>query len=476
VYPGTGDHSTNGFVVFDPGQYKERPGLLLLNGTIYTAWSSHCDIRPYTGWIIGYDNQTLTQTSVLNITPNGNEGSIWMSGGGLAADSEGNIFFLAANGTFDTNLTADGFPSLGNYGNAFIKVSTANGSLSIVDYFAPTNTPFENAQDGDLGSGGAVILPDMVDTQGNTRQLAVGAGKDQNIYLVDRANMGKFNPVSDAAIYQEMIGAVPNGVLSTPAFFNGTLYYGAVGYPVKAFPFQNAQLMPFTSQTANFFEYPGATPSISANGQDNAILWATDSNTYLINGALHAYAATNLAIELYNSNQAGARDHYGGGNKFITPTIASARVYVGTPTGVGVLGLLDQSILTPLQIWRDNHFRNPSNVGAGADDAAPAGDGIVNLIKYAIGLDPLAPTNLTQIVLPSIQQNNGETYGTVTLNRFVPPPDVTYLVEVSSDLSNWSSGPGNTVVLTDVPTQLVVRDATPLTAGPRFMRLRVSNP
>src|SRR5581483_11932271 len=104
-YPGSGDNSHNGFVVFDPAQYKERAGLLRVGNTLYLGWASHCDIRPYTGWIMGYDVNTLAQTGVLNLTPNGNEGAIWNSGGGMAASGT-NIFLLDANGTFDTTLNS----------------------------------------------------------------------------------------------------------------------------------------------------------------------------------------------------------------------------------------------------------------------------------------------------------------------------------------------------------------------------------
>ena len=246
-FKGTGDNSDGTNVVFDPAQYKERPGLLLLGGVVYTAWSSHCDIRPYTGWIMGYDERTLAQTSVLNITPNGNEGAIWMSGAGLAADNSNNIYFLAGNGTFDTTLT-NGFPNQSDFGNAFIKLSTSNNVLAVADYFAMSNVVSENGGDVDLGSGGALVLPDMTDVLGHMRQLAVGAGKDQNIYLVDRTNMGKFNPANDNAIYQELDGALSGGVWAMPAYFNGTLYYGAVGNHIKAYPFQNALLAAMSSQ------------------------------------------------------------------------------------------------------------------------------------------------------------------------------------------------------------------------------------
>jgi len=463
----------NGFVVFDPSSHKDRAGLLLLDGVVYTAWGSHCDFRPYTGWIIGYDEQTLTQTSVLNVDPNGTGGAIWGSGGGLTADSAGNIFVLTANGSFDTDLTADGFPAMDNYGNVFLKISTANRVLSILDYFAPSDTPHQNTIDGDLGSGGAMLLPDMLDGSGINRQLAVGAGKDQNLYLVDRSNLGKFNPDNDDAAYQVLSNGVPYGVFSTPAYFNGTLYYGASGASLRAFPFQEARLSVPSSQTAATYLYPGTTPSISAYGASNGIVWAVEDSN-LSAAVLHAYPATDLAIELYNSDQAGTRDGFGDGNKYTLATVASARVYVGTPTGVAVFGLLDQSTLTPLQVWRDNHFGNPSNVGAGADDAAPAGDGIVNLVKYALALEPLTATNLTQLILPSIDGSSGRNFATLTLTRFARPSDVLCVVEISSDLQNWSSNPSDIVILADDATHLIARDANPLGATPRFMRVRVS--
>ena len=189
-FKGTGDNSSGGNVIFDPGQYKERPGLLWINGTVYLAFSSHCDIRPYTGWIMGYNGTTLAQTTVLNVTPNGNAGAVWNSGAGMAADNSGNIFLLDANGLFDTTLKS-GFPSQGDYGNAFLKLSTTPG-LAVADYFEMYNQQDENDHDIDLGSGGALLVS-LNDTAGKTWNLAVGAGKDENLYVVNRANMGKFN-------------------------------------------------------------------------------------------------------------------------------------------------------------------------------------------------------------------------------------------------------------------------------------------
>ena len=336
-YPGTGANSSGGKVIFDPGQYAERAGLLLLNGAIYMGWTSHCDGGPYTGWLMGYSESSLTQTTVLNLTPNGSEGSIWMAGAGLAADSSGNIYFLDANGTFDTTLTASGFPASGDYGNGFMKVSTANNSLAVADYFEMYDTVTESNNDEDLGSGGALVLPDLTDSSGTVHHLAVGAGKDSAIYVVNRDSMGKFNAQNDSAIYEEIDGAI-GGVWSMPAYFNNTVYYGAVNDTIKAFPIANAKLATAASkQSTTSFAYPGTTPSISANGTSDGIVWAVENASPAV---LHAYDATTLQ-ELYNSNQAaGNRDQFGNGNKFITPMIVNGKVFVGTPSGVAIFGLL----------------------------------------------------------------------------------------------------------------------------------------
>jgi outer membrane protein assembly factor BamB len=175
TYPGTGDNSSGGNVIFDPGQYKERAGLLLVGNNLYLAWASHCDIRPYTGWIMGYNATTLARTTVLNLTPNGNEGAIWNSGAGTAADGSGNILLLLANGVFDTTLNASGFPVNGDYGNAFLRVTT-KGGLAVGDYFEMDNEASENGSDTDLGSGGRLLV-NQKDSTGKVWQLAVGGGK-----------------------------------------------------------------------------------------------------------------------------------------------------------------------------------------------------------------------------------------------------------------------------------------------------------
>jgi hypothetical protein len=338
TYPGWGDESKNGTEIFAPGQHAARAGLLELNGTIYIGFTSHCDFTPYTGWLMAYNAQTLTQTSVLNVTTNGVGGAIWMAGTGLAADAGGNVYFLVGNGSFDTTLNAQGFPINSDYGNAFMKVSTSGGGLTVADYFTMDNTTQESNNDVDLGSGGAIVLPDLTDNNGKVHHLAVGAGKDTNLYVVNRNSMGKFNPNNDSAIYEELDGALPGGVWANPAYFNNTVYYGSVGQPLKAFPIVNAMLAGSpSSRTSNSFAYPGTSPAVSANGTSNGIVWAVENSNPAV---LHAYDATNLANELYNSNQAGSRDQFGPGNKFITPVIVNGRVFVGTQNGVAEFGLL----------------------------------------------------------------------------------------------------------------------------------------
>jgi hypothetical protein len=342
TYAGTGANSSNGNVVFDPGQYAERVGLLLLNGNIYTTWTSHCDIAPYTGWVIGYNETTLRQSSVLNLTPNGSDGAVWMSGFGLAADTS-NIYLLDANGTFDPGYTPDGFPSKSDYGNAMLKIATTP-KLAVADFFEPWNTSAESDADTDLGAGGAMLLPDMQDSTGKTRHLLVGAGKDRSIYLADRDDMGKINLTgsNNSNLYQELPSALANGAWSGPAFFNNTLYYAGVNDNLKAFPVAKALLATNPSSTSSAtFPYPGSTPGISSNGTKNGIVWAVESSVGSP-AVLHAYDATNLANELYNSGQAAnSRDAFGNGNKFITPMIANGRIYIGTQNSVAVFGLLN---------------------------------------------------------------------------------------------------------------------------------------
>ncbi len=353
-YPGNGQHNDgNGNVTFDPASYKERAALLLLNGIVYLSWSSHCDLPIYTGWIMGYDENTLQQTRVINLDPNGNASgnSLWSSGGGPAADAQGYIYVMTANGPFDTNLV-NGFPALGDYGDSFIKLQTS-GRITVTDYFTPYDQVNSASNDLDLGSGGAVVLPDQLDAENNVKHLAVGAGKDSSVYLIDRDNLGKYNEATqdNHNIYQELQYGLQGAEFGTPSYFNGAIYFGAVDQNLKSFALVNAKLDPVPSSVTNIkYGYPGVTPSISSAGNSQGIVWAYENSNQAV---LHAYDALDLSNELYNSSQNAARDSFGAPNKFITPTVCNGHVYAATTSGVGVFGLLKPALATDVSQWID---------------------------------------------------------------------------------------------------------------------------
>jgi hypothetical protein len=340
-YPGTA-YGASGTVTFVPDQYKERGALTLTQGQVVTVWASHCDDGAYNGWIIAYDAATLTQTAVINLTPNGAQGGIW-DVAGLALDSGGAFYTLMGNGIFDTTLSGTGFPINQDYGNAAVRISLTGSTFAVVDYFTTWDTTSQSQTDTDLGSGSPLLIPDQVDSTSTTRHLMLAAGKDKNLYLLDRDNMGKYNGnvASSDAIYQELPGALTGSLFSAPVYFNGSIYIAEVGGTLKQYAFSAARL-PATpsSHSSATFARPGTSASISANGSSNAIVWAVQSGSGSA-AVLHAYNPANLAVEYYNSTQAAsARDAFGNGNKFITPVVANGKVFVGTPSGVAVFGLL----------------------------------------------------------------------------------------------------------------------------------------
>jgi hypothetical protein len=350
TFPGAGPGGNGSRVSFDPRQYEERDALLLSNGVVYTGWASHSDVAPYTGWLIGFNASNLAVASILNIDPNGSPrssiledgsgNSFWNSGGGPAADAAGNLYNLSANGPFDPNLNAAGFPSNGDFGDSFLKFTPTPGGIIVSDYFTPQNQQDEANNDEDLGSSGLTLVH-VVDASGTPHQLAIGSGKDGNIYVVDTANMGKFSPTRNN-IYQELPGAVGGGEFSSPVAFDGRVYFGGVGATLRAFSFVGGKLQATpTSQTANKFAYPGTNASISSNGNADGIAWAIGNDNQNGPAVLYAYDAANLAHMLYSSNQAAnGRDVPGIDNKFITPVVANGRVYVATTDGVAVYALL----------------------------------------------------------------------------------------------------------------------------------------
>jgi hypothetical protein len=324
TYPGTGDGGTT--VTFNPRQQNQRPGLVLVNGIVYIAWSSHEDTAPYYGWVMGYNASTLAQASVLNITPNVHYGGIWMGGGAPAADSSNNLYLISGNGTFDVTDTTG---PTNDYGDSFLKLTS---NLSVSQYFTPSDQANDNVNDADFGSGGAAILVDQ--PSGPVQHLVIGGGKDGYLYLLNRDAMGG---LGDSNAWQRF--NFGNQIFSTGAFWNNTFYMAGVGGHLQAFNFNTSTGTINTlnvSQSSASFGFPGSTPSVSASGTTNGIVWALDNGKYCTEqssgcgpAVLHAYDGTNVHTELWNSTL-GTGNAAGNAIKFTVPTVANGKVYVGT--------------------------------------------------------------------------------------------------------------------------------------------------
>lgn len=320
---GTGSGSSGGTIAFNSQVENQRAALLLSKGVVYIAWASFGDLGAYHGWVMGYEASTLAQVAVFNDTPNGSQGGIWQSAGGLSADSSGNVLFQTGNGTFDAN-TSGGI----DYGDSFLKMSTSGG-LSVTDYFTPDNQSTLAADDEDLGSTAGLIVPKQT---GSFPDEITGAGKQGIIYLVNRDNMGHFNSGSNDCI--QTINGATGGYYGTPAYFNGAVYYSGAGDNLRRYTLTKGALSKTAASKSPKTLAAGGTPSISANGTANGIVWVIDASPKKATTAvLHAYKASNVATELYNSQQNATRDTLGSGIRFSVPTIANGNVYVGTKNG-----------------------------------------------------------------------------------------------------------------------------------------------
>ncbi len=333
--------AVNGRVPFAPQRQFQRPALLTLNGIVYVAFGSFGDALPYNGWVFAYTAQStgvLHQVGIFCTSPDKGASSIWQSGGGPTADNNGNLYVATGNGPFDLNSGGR------DAGNSVLKLSS---SLALLDYFTPADQAQLNSNDLDLGASGPMLPP--FQSGATDPDLVIEGGKDGNLYLVNRDNMGKFNSATNSNVETVPLGRPDptNGVFSTPAAIGASIYIGEVGEPLELFTFSRGLLSSApTARTANSFAFPGTTPMISVNGSSNGIVWALDVARYIGNNnpnpgpaVLHAYNASNLQ-EFYNSTQAGTRDQAGVAIKFTAPTISNGRVYVGTANQLDVYGLL----------------------------------------------------------------------------------------------------------------------------------------
>ncbi len=312
---------------FSPKQYQQRPGLAISNGNVIVAFGSNgCDFNAQ-GWVFAFDATTLEQQAVFQTQPNQPYGaSVWQAGFGLAVDDDGFIYFSTANGTFDANLSGP------NYGDSIIKLRLNRAGFSVRDYFTPFDQQAMQLNDLDLGSGGVVVLPDQ---PGSPTHLLVTAGKGGTIYLLDRDNLGGYNPVDDSQIVQSIPGALDE-VHGGPIFWNNTLYYAAEHDAIKAFSFSNGLFAPTPVLKTPIVYWNLGAPVISANGNTNGILWTARNP---VTPTLVAFDAA-IMKELYNTQQNAARDQLGPIPHFVSPVVVNGRVYMGTQTQVLVYGLL----------------------------------------------------------------------------------------------------------------------------------------
>ncbi len=343
--PGAGVGGSNGMVVFSAMQQLQRAALTLSGGIVYVPYCGYADSDPYHGWILGYNpsNLKLNTNYIFNTTPNSTnadtngdagEAGIWMGGCGLAVDAAGDLYFATGNGSFDAFNGAGGT----DYGDSFIKLSTAK-HLQVADYFTPYNQAYMADNDLDVGSGGVLLLPDQL---GSVPHLMLAGGKMGTMYLLNRdAFTQNNNHYNDGGSSDAVLQAVAmnGGHFDTPAYFNGAIYVTAANDALSSFTVADGMLnLPANSIATRILPFPGATPSVSADGARDGIIWIIQCGNP---ATLVADAATNVSVELYNSDQAGSRDQLAEATKFAVPTVANGKVYVAGRGSLSVFGLLE---------------------------------------------------------------------------------------------------------------------------------------
>ncbi len=343
---GVGDGSDgNGNVPFVQIKHHQRQPLAIVNGQLIITFTGHFDYPPYHGWVFSYNPYSLAQTGIWNAQPNGSDGGFWQAGCGPAADAQGNIYLESGNGNWDATNS--------NFGDTVLKLSVTNG-VNLVDWFTPYNQLALNLADLDVGSAGQIIVPDSAGSATHPHLLIAGS-KAGTIYLLDRDNMGHFNAAGDTQIVQSVAGAV-GGMWCTPAWFNGQFYYIASGDKLKAFTLGNG-VINTTPVGTSASAIGSSSPSISANGTSNAIVWAMQASPFV----LHAFNGTNVAQELYNSSQLSSRDGAGSSVKFTVPTVANGKVYAGSAAALTVYGNLN-FLTVPIIAPNGGTFTNSINV------------------------------------------------------------------------------------------------------------------
>ena len=423
---GNGNGSSGNVLPYIPLHQNQRPGLALVNGVVYIASGSHGDISPWHGWILGYNASTLALASAFCTTPNTDGGGIWMSGSAPVFDSGNNLYVISSNGTYD---------GVTEFGDSFLKLSTSSG-LQLSDWFTPDNQSTLSANNIDLGQGGAVTLLDSV--SGPFPHLIIGGGKGGILYLVNRDNMGHFHTGDNNQTVQNW--SLGNMIASSGTFWQNTFYIGAANSPLQAFAFDTSKDLFNTAPTSRSnatIAFPGLTPVISAAGTSNAIIWAVDSSKSGTNGAasgpavLFAFDPTNLANEFWDSSQAaGNRDQAPSAVKFVVPTVANGKVYVGAVNSLAVYGLLNRppSAAAPTFSPAPGTYATSQNVSI-SDTTSGA------TLYYT--LDGSTPTTSSKIYSTPISVT-----ASMTINAMAVAPGLNNSPVASGDYSIGTQGTG----------------------------------
>jgi hypothetical protein len=494
---GNGNGSSGGVLKFDTKWESNRPGLLLLNGNVYIGFAAHGDNGPWHGWILAYNAASLQQSGVFCSTSNGSGSGIWMSGAGLAADTvnNGRLFVATGNGAFNANNPP--YTNSMSYGDDIVRLDVNNGSMNVGDHFTPLNQADLNGRDADVASGGVLLLPDQ--TAGGHTRLMVQVGKEGRIYLIDRDNLGGYNSSSDNIVQEIPVNPSTsfsiNGLWSIPAYWNGNLYFWGNGDNLTAFSFANGRIGSITSSSAENSSFPGATPSISSNGNNNGIVWDVLTSAYGSSGpaVLLAHNATNVGNTLYSSNQNLSRDNPGQATKFVVPTVVNGKVYVGTANLLSVFGLLSPTQQAAAPVLNPGGQSFSGSLSVSITDSTPGasiyyttngstpttastkyagpvtvnGTETINAIASASGFVQSTVSSetynlLTQVVAPSFSPVAGSfsTAQSVTLSSDTPGASIYYTTDGSTPVPGTGSTKPYTSAISVASTQTIKAVAT----------------
>jgi len=504
--PGNGLGSSGGTLNFDPKWEHNRAGLLLLNGFVYVAFGSHGDNGPWHGWIISYNASNLQRAGVWCTAPNGIGAGVWMGGSGLSADNNnpngtspgGRMFISTGNGDFSASTPYD---STMNYGDSIVRLELTNGAMKVADTFTPSNQLALNSADLDLAAGGVLLLPDQ-STGGHTHLLAQ-LGKQGKVYLVDRDNMSGFHS-TDAMVQSFLLNPSNSstGLWGMPSYSNNTVYIWGTQDNMKSFPISAGKLPTTASKTgSNTSGFPSPTATMSSNGGANSIAWTVQTDNYNSGGnaTLRAYDAGNISSTLYSSSTNSARDNPGASVKFVVPTVANGKVYVGTNSGLAVYGLLSgsQQAAAPSISPAGQAFTGTLNVtitdstpgasifysttGTATTSSTPYTGPIaltstttLSAIASAPGFLQSLPvsqtyTQQTQTLMPtfSVIPGNYTSPQTVTITSASPTPTIYYAIDAPASTSSTPFAGSATVTVSQSETINAIATSPGLSTSPQ---------